>query len=85
MAPGVVVEAVGTVVFVALGVVVVGVPVGMVVETGEQGARVQPFVDWDHLEYLRLVGGLGGVILTLTHHLLPGAAGAEPDAAAEEK
>ena len=27
----------------------------MVVETGEKGARVEPFVDWDHLEHLRLV------------------------------
>ncbi len=30
-------------------------PVGVVAEVGESGVRVQPFVDFDHMEHLRLV------------------------------
>ncbi len=37
------------------GVFPPGIAVGFVTEAGESGARVQPFVDWDHMEYLRLV------------------------------
>ncbi|SDF43213.1 rod shape-determining protein MreC [Limimonas halophila] len=36
------------------GVFPPGVPVGKVVETPESGVRVQPFVDWHRMEYLRV-------------------------------
>lgn len=32
-----------------------GLPVGEVVEAGDDGVRVHPYVDWDRLDYLRLV------------------------------
>ncbi len=32
-----------------------GIPVGVVVETPESGIRVQPYVDFTRLEYVRLV------------------------------
>ena len=32
-----------------------GLPVGEVVEVEEHSVRVRPYVDWDHLDYLRLV------------------------------
>lgn len=32
-----------------------GLPVGEVVEVQENSVRVRPYVDWDHLDYLRLV------------------------------
>jgi rod shape-determining protein MreC len=32
-----------------------GLPVGIVVAVTEQGVRVRPFVDWAHMEFLRLV------------------------------
>lgn len=31
-----------------------GLPVGVVSQAGEGALRIQPFVDWSHLEYLRL-------------------------------
>jgi rod shape-determining protein MreC len=37
------------------GVLPPGIPVGVVTRLGEDGARVTPFVDWRHTEYLRLV------------------------------
>ncbi len=36
------------------GVFPPGLPVGAVASTGEEGIRVQPFADWDRMEYLRL-------------------------------
>ncbi len=30
-------------------------PVGLVAEVSESGVRIQPFVDFDHMEHLRLV------------------------------
>ena len=37
------------------GVFPPGLPVGQVTSVGEDGIRVQPFVDWGHVQYLRLV------------------------------
>ena len=37
------------------GVFPPGLPVGQVAVSGEEGVRIQPFVDWGHMEYLRLV------------------------------
>lgn len=37
------------------GAIVPGLPVGMVTEVGEREVKVQPFVDWDRLDYVRLV------------------------------
>ena len=37
------------------GVFPSGLPIGQVVSVGEDGVRVQPFVDWGHMEYLRLI------------------------------
>jgi rod shape-determining protein MreC len=31
------------------------IPVGLVTEVGEKGVRVEPLVDWDHMEYLRII------------------------------
>jgi rod shape-determining protein MreC len=43
------------------GVFPPGLPVGVIVSTGDSGVRVRPFVDLDRLEHLRLVEyGLGG-------------------------
>ena len=33
----------------------VGIPVGRIERVGEADVRVQPFVDWGHMEYLRLI------------------------------
>lgn len=33
-----------------------GLPVGEVVEVADGSVRVRPYADWDHLDYLRLVG-----------------------------
>ncbi len=33
-----------------------GLPVGEVAEVTDGGVRVRPYVDWNHLDYLRLVG-----------------------------
>jgi rod shape-determining protein MreC len=45
------------------GVFPAGLPVGVIVSTGEGGVRVQPFVDLDRLENVRLVEyGLGGTL-----------------------
>lgn len=37
------------------GVFPPGLPVGVVAASGEQGIKVQPHVDWQHLEFLRLI------------------------------
>ena len=37
------------------GVIPPGLPVGMVAASGETGVRVEPLVDWHHMEFLRLV------------------------------
>lgn len=43
------------------GVFPAGLPVGVIVATGDNGVRVQPFVDLDRIEHLRLIEyGLGG-------------------------
>ncbi len=43
------------------GVFPAGLPIGEIVSTGENGVRVQPFVDLDRIEHLRLIEyGLGG-------------------------
>jgi rod shape-determining protein MreC len=45
------------------GVFPAGLPVGVIVSTGDGGVRVQPFVDLDRLEHVRLVEyGLGGTL-----------------------
>ncbi len=41
-----------------------GLPVGIVSQVGEGALRIQPFVDWAHLEYLRLADyELSGVLM----------------------
>ena len=37
------------------GVFPPGLPVGVVSSSGEQGIHVRPYVDWEHLEFLRLI------------------------------
>src|SRR3546814_4432666 len=37
------------------GVFPPGLPIGVVSAVGERGIRVQPFVDWAHMEVLRIV------------------------------
>src|SRR3546814_17418787 len=37
------------------GVFPPGLPIGAVSAVGERGIRVQPFVDWAHMEVLRIV------------------------------
>jgi rod shape-determining protein MreC len=37
------------------GVFPPGIPVGLVTEVGDTGARVDPLVDWGHMEYLRIL------------------------------
>ena len=37
------------------GVFPPGLPVGVVIANGEQGIQVLPHVDWEHLEFLRLI------------------------------
>ncbi len=32
-----------------------GLPVGTITRVGDHGVEVQPFVDWEHLDYIRLV------------------------------
>jgi hypothetical protein len=45
------------------GVFPSGLPVGRISTVGENGVRVEPFVDWDRMEYLRLVNyGMPGVL-----------------------
>ncbi len=42
-----------------------GLPVGIVSQAGEGALRIQPFVDWAHLEYLRLADyELSGVLMS---------------------
>jgi rod shape-determining protein MreC len=45
------------------GVFPPGLPVGVVVQNGEQGVRVKPYVDFHRLDYLRVVDyGTGGTL-----------------------
>jgi rod shape-determining protein MreC len=45
------------------GVFPPGLPVGRISTVGENGVRVEPFVDWDRMEFLRLVNyGMPGVL-----------------------
>ncbi len=37
------------------GVLPVGIPVGTITAVSEAGIRVKPLVDWDHLEYVRVI------------------------------
>lgn len=37
------------------GAIIAGLPVGVVTSVGDMGVRVQPFVDWDRLEYVRIL------------------------------
>ncbi len=37
------------------GVFPPGLPIGQVASVSPEGIRVQPFVDWGHMEYLRLI------------------------------
>jgi rod shape-determining protein MreC len=47
------------------GVFPPGLPVGRVVKVSEKDIRVQPYVDWDKLEYLRVVDyGLPGILMS---------------------
>jgi len=49
------------------GVFPPGLPVGVVIQADEAGMRVQPFVDWAHMEYVRLVDyELPGILLPAT-------------------
>ncbi|MFQ5773465.1 MAG: rod shape-determining protein MreC [Kiloniellaceae bacterium] len=48
------------------GVFPPGLPVGVVAQAGETGLRVRPFVDWAHMEYLRLADyELPGTLLSV--------------------
>ncbi|MGO1118194.1 rod shape-determining protein MreC [Rhodovibrionaceae bacterium A322] len=48
------------------GVLPAGLAVGVVVSSDDGGVRVRPYVDWDHMEYLRLVDyGLPGILKEL--------------------
>jgi rod shape-determining protein MreC len=45
------------------GVFPAGLPIGVIVSTGDSGVRVQPFVDLDRLEHVRLIEyGIGGAL-----------------------
>ncbi len=45
------------------GVFPPGLPVGLVTSVGDGGVRVQPYVEWERLEYVRVVDyGLDGVL-----------------------
>jgi rod shape-determining protein MreC len=47
------------------GVFPPGLPVGRVVKVSEREIRVRPFVDWDRLEYLRVIDyGLPGILMS---------------------
>lgn len=47
------------------GVFPAGLPVGVVASTDDAGLHVQPYVDWDHMEYLRLADyGLPALLLS---------------------
>lgn len=55
------------------GVFPPGLPVGQVVSVREGGVRVLPFVDWGHMEYLRLVDyKLPGILRSLEESKTPG-------------
>ena len=55
------------------GVFPPGLPVGQVTSVGEDGVRVQPFVDWGHMQYLRLVDyELPGILRSLDGSETPG-------------
>lgn len=47
------------------GVFPPGLPVGRIARVGEDGVRVQPFAERDHMEYLRVVDyGMPGILMT---------------------
>ncbi len=49
------------------GVFPPGLPVGVVIQTEDSTLRVQPYVDWTHMEYVRLVDyDLPGILLPAT-------------------
>lgn len=49
------------------GVFPPGLPVGVVTQDGDLAVRVQPYVDWAHMEYVRLVDyELPGILLPAT-------------------
>lgn len=55
------------------GVFPPGLPVGQVTSAGEDGIRVQPFADWGHMQYLRLVDyELPGILRSLDGSETPG-------------
>jgi rod shape-determining protein MreC len=55
------------------GVFPPGLPIGQVASVGEDGIRVQPFVDWGHMEYLRLVDyELPGILRSPEGGVTPG-------------
>jgi rod shape-determining protein MreC len=55
------------------GVFPPGLPVGQVISVGEDGIRIQPFVDWGHMQYLRLVDyELPGILRSLDGSETPG-------------
>jgi rod shape-determining protein MreC len=55
------------------GVFPPGLPVGRVASVGEDGIRVQPFVDWGHMQYLRLVDyELPGILSSFDGSETPG-------------
>jgi rod shape-determining protein MreC len=55
------------------GVFPPGLPVGQVTSVGEDGIRIQPFVDWGHMQYLRLVDyELPGILHSLDGSETPG-------------
>ena len=45
------------------GVFPPGIPVGVVTKVNETGVRVEPFVDWNHLEFVRVIDyGMPGML-----------------------
>lgn len=55
------------------GVFPPGLPIGQVADVGEGGVRVQPSVDWGHMEYLRLVSyELPGTLRAFLENETPG-------------
>lgn len=45
------------------GVFPPGIPIGVVTKVNETGVRVEPFVDWDHLEFVRVIDyGMPGLL-----------------------
>lgn len=63
------------------GAMVPGLPVGVVSAVGDREVRVQPFVDWNHLEYVRLLDyELADAIESLVGAAGRGAVGGAPQA-----